>query len=152
MARRRRRTETRRSEETPDFSSPERLLRTIKPPSVKLSPVVETIVRHTSPTALREIEDRRTYHPQGPKRPARSVDKPLHRLVITKGPEHPAPSKRSQATLSALPKGVSFHAPKKVLVCVRRQARKEVLFALSKTGKGARARRRRHSYYSKIGC
>lgn len=150
MARRNRRSTTRRSEETFDFSSPQ-LLRKLNPSVIKIVPVVETI-RHTSPTAYREIEDRRTYHPQRAQRPARSIDKPVHRLVITKGPEHPPTRKPSQAKLSALPHRVQFQAPKKVLICVRRQARKEVLHALNKTGKGARARQRHQTPYSRIKC
>lgn len=39
-----------------------------------------------------------------------------------------------------------FAVPKDVGVCVRRKSRREVLFALRKTGKGARSRRRRNEW------
>lgn len=44
-----------------------------------------------------------------------------------------------------------FAVPEKVTVCVRRKQRREVLFAKRKTGKGAKARRRRN-YYTAIHC
>lgn len=150
MARRRRQSSTRRSDETFDFSSDPPLLRQLSKPTIRLSPVVETIVRHTAPTALRDIEDRRTYHPQGKQRPARSIDKPTHRLVMPVHPKAPAQNKRTQAP--RMPHTVQFAAPKKVLVCIRRKTRKEVLHALNKTGKGARARHRRQSEYTTIRC
>lgn len=47
---------------------------------------------------------------------------------------------------AALVDGVRFASPDTVLVCARRHRRREVLFALRKTGKGARSKRRRNSY------
>lgn len=46
-----------------------------------------------------------------------------------------------------------FHDPRKTVVCVRRQARRRVLFALQKTGKNGRGNRRaRWSASSRIRC
>lgn len=44
-----------------------------------------------------------------------------------------------------------FNAPQAVTVCVRRKERRETLFALRKTGKGARSRKRRNSW-SDVRC
>lgn len=51
----------------------------------------------------------------------------------------------------SVPQRISFAAPKAVAVCVRRKQRKEVLFAIRKTGKGARARRKL-TRYSGVSC
>lgn len=147
MARNRRRTRE-RSEETSDFSNDLKTL--LRSPSQ--SPyVVQPLVHHTSPSSqvLSDIEDRRTWHPQAEQRPARSFDRPTHSLVV---PRHPKNVNKSRAGASALPHQVQFDAPNKVLVCVRRAQRKQVLFALKKTGKGAKARKHRRSYYSDIRC
>lgn len=146
MARNRRDRQS-RSEETSDFSNDLRSL--LRPPQQTYS--VQPIVHHTSPssTLLSDIEDRRTYHPDGPSRPARSLDRPTHTLVL---PVHPKNVNKSRAGLSALPKTVQFQAPKKVLVCIRRNQRKQVLHALKLTGKGSKARRHRKTEYTSIRC
>lgn len=144
---RNRRDRSSRSEETSDFSNDLNTL--LRPPAQSYS--VQPIVHHTSPSSsiLSDIEDRRTYHPDGPARPARSIDRPTHTLTL---PVHPKNVNKSRSDLSSLPRTVQFQAPKKVLVCIRRQQRKEVLFALRKTGKGAKARKHRRSFYSDIRC
>lgn len=92
-------------------------------------------------STLREIEDRRQFHPERQFRAARSLSKPLHRLVVSSTPK------------GRMPVGVRFEDPHKVLVCVRRNQRKEVLHALRKTGKGKAAKRpRRRSYYTDVRC
>lgn len=134
--------------ETFDFPNDSELLREYTKPK----PAYRPIVTHTAPKALTPIEDRRTYHPQGKARPARSLNKSQHRLAIaTSKPAHVRSAKRSVGQ-ARLPHAVQFEAPKQVLVCIRRKARKEVLFALRKTGKGARAKRHRQSYYSNVRC
>lgn len=45
----------------------------------------------------------------------------------------------------------SFSDPRRVMVCLRRKTRREVLFAKSKTGKGARSRKRRNQW-SNVRC
>lgn len=45
----------------------------------------------------------------------------------------------------------SFSNPRTVMICVRRKTRREVLFAKSKTGKGARSRKR-YNPWSSIKC
>lgn len=107
---------------------------------------------------LRVIEDRRTWHPEGPRRPARSFNSSRHRLKA-------APS--SIQRTAQVPSGrfanplkiwdtpathqVAFERPQSVLVCVRRKIREQVLHALNKTGKRGQ-KRPRFSYYSSIKC
>lgn len=101
---------------------------------------------------LRSIEDRREYHPESDSRPARSFNKSRHRLVL------PAANKNiihrenfDVMQPAAVPIGIGFDEPDKVIVCVRRQRRKEVLHALNKTGKSGQKRPRR-SEYSDVRC
>lgn len=107
-----------------------------------------SLVTFTPRVALSQIEDRRTYHPLDFFRPARSFNRSQHSLVV----KQPAKNKDRFSGLRGLPTAIQFYAPKKVLVCVRRQRRKEVIHALKKTGKGAAKRHRRRSYYSNIHC
>lgn len=100
---------------------------------------------------LRSIEDRRTYHPEGEFRPARDTSARRHRLTLPT----PAPTQLMAAPapfgFGGPPPGVAFQTPQKVLVCVRRKIRKEVLHALGHSGKSGQKRPRR-SAYSDIHC
>lgn len=87
---------------------------------------------------LQQIEDRRTYHPEGLQRPARAFKKAQHKLV--------APKTRS----SKVPQGVQFYTPGTILICVRRAVRREVLFAKNKGG--GRHKRPRRNHYSDVQC
>lgn len=101
--------------------------------------------------ALSQIEDRRTYHPEGDFRPAASFSKPRHRLEVPRA-KHPHRQNFQLAFRSVLNNGrIAFKAPEKVLVCVRRQRRKEVLHALKKSGKTGQ-RKPRQSYLSSVTC
>jgi len=142
MARNRRRNTHPDERDTSDIASDH--LSELLRPSLKIKHTAP--VAHPSPTkilknTLRQIEDRRTYHPQADKRPARSLNRSQHSLVI-----------RDKKTSPRLSHQVQFDAPKRVLICIRRKMRKEVLFAKSKTGKGARARRHQRNYYSEVTC
>lgn len=115
---------------------------------------------------LREIEDRRTFHPD-PIRDARSFDTPYHRLVVSK-PLRPSsyvnPFSRSSSLSPravsprafrspVLSPSVAFHAPEKVLICVRRAVRKEVMFAKKFAGgRGGRQRRPKYNWFSSVSC
>lgn len=146
---RKRRHDTRRERETFDFANEVAL-------PTKKRVVSRPFVTHTAPKLnLRPVEDRRTWHPQGKKRPAASLDAPRHRLVVSSKPlSHPAPSRRAKPSVAraTLPHTVQFAAPARVLICIRRKKRKEVLFAKKLTGKGARARRHRQSEYTGVKC
>lgn len=92
-----------------------------------------------SPVDLRVFEDRRLFpHREWPRR-----------LVL------PA-TKRSRRPVDAVPARIServsghfsFRAPRAVVVCVRRKQRREVLFAMKRTGRGAKAPRRLNEWSS----
>lgn len=106
---------------------------------------------------LTYYEDRRQWHPEGAYRPARSFSQPRHRLTIVepRRASQPYSSWRSPYLRSnfSLTQRVAFQKPEKVLVCVRRQQRREVLFARKKTGRGAGRRSKpRFNFYSSISC
>lgn len=96
---------------------------------------------------LRDIEDRRLFHPAGPLRPASSFSRRDQRRIVEKSrhvahaSSDPFPSLR-----------LGFAVPQKVAKCVRRKQRREALFAFKKTGSGAKARRRRRDHWSDVSC
>lgn len=118
---------------------------TFSPSLTKLSahPLTTVKVKSGRPLfSFEAVEDRRTHHPLGKARPARTVNGVTSKkLNIKKSAGH------------KLPAVLAFAAPKKVLICVRRGVRKSVLHALGKTGKGARhSKTRRRSAYSGVSC
>lgn len=100
---------------------------------------------------LSTYEDRRTFHPLGVYRPARSFSGLHHRLVLS-------PYKKAHKTLMkprvfrTFGNVVSFHQPSKTLICVRRRQRREVLHAFNRTGRGSGQRYPRRSWYSSVRC
>lgn len=100
------------------------------------------------PSDLRPVEDRRSYYPAR-FRPARLIDgSSNYRLVVAKPATKPA-----ARTKSRLPSAVGFQDPRKVVICVRRKIRKEVLHALRKTGRGgSRSWKRKRNVYSDVRC
>lgn len=141
-----------RRRETSDFSNrrlPVSYKNTFRP-----SPVT-----HLGFSSLREFEDRRDWHPQGVTRPARSFSTPRHRLIEFSEPTR-WQSKggfllpQNYPVVSKTPPGqsVGFARPNRVLICVRRQQRREVLHALDRTqGRGASSRNN-WSEYSSVRC
>jgi len=109
---------------------------------------------------LQAAEDRRYWHPAAPiHRPVRTLSGvQSHRLVIGKpnGRKQVStnPYKRSAVAkpdMAGPPHQIAFHAPEKVVICVRRKRRKEVIFALNKAGKGGQ-RRPRRTHNSGVQC
>lgn len=94
-------------------------------------------------SSLPEIEDLRTFHPDRVT-PARS---PRRRARIV---TRPARASKQPAKWSR-PDFPYFAAPQHVPICVRRQERRQVLFAKRRTGKGARTPKR-FNFYSKVRC
>ena len=89
--------------------------------------------------SMMEIEDRRQFHPSGRQRGAALFNVSHHNLQAT-------PSRRR-----LIPKSVSFVTPDRVLLCVRRKIRKEVMFA--KGGAGSKKMRRpKRNHYSDVRC
>lgn len=78
-------------------------------------------------------EDRRRYNP-------------------TKSVAAPRSRRRWQSRLVAYGMGVRFAGPRGVSICAKRAIRRQVLFALSKTGAGSRARKRRRNEWSSVQC
>lgn len=140
-----RKSKRRQQRDTPSIASPLLLSRLIKP----------------APSPLKLIEDRRTHHPGGHKS-ARSLHTAHHTLVVKKpkpkvirGP-HGKPMKSAKKfnplrPFSTLPVPVAFKEAKRVVVCLKRKIRKEVIFAKKLTRKGKGSRRHRNQW-SNIQC
>lgn len=102
-------------------------------------------------TPLTLYEDRRTYHPDGqfrwpaasPRAAAQVVARPARVTRSSVGGHYSFRPKQTKAVLA-------FAAPHKVAVCVRRQVRKEVLFAHGVGG--GKVRKPRRNAYSKLHC
>jgi len=116
------------------------------------------IARIVRPSVLRQLEDRRTFHPQGPRRPAAGFFLPRHRLripaprrsvTVATAPGWGMPTLPTPETFS-LPYQIGFQAPRQVAVCVRRKVRREVIHARGIAG--SRVRRPRRTEYSGVTC
>lgn len=150
MARKRRRS----SADTPDVASFEEAARPSVTPSIRFE------------TPLQEIEDRRTFHPSGVHRPIRMIstaapstltlrDRKYSKTAAKFGRQWRSPLFRGLgAKLSSQTKASLAHEmPERVIACVRRKQRKEVLHAQRKTGRSGRiTRRRRRNETSKYRC
>lgn len=76
---------------------------------------------------FRPVEDRRTFHPEGSYRPVRSING--NRVGV-----QPV-TRKPQARAGIYPtSALGFINPARVLICVRRQRRKQVLHALGLAG------------------
>lgn len=83
-----------------------------------------TPMRLASSPPLRAFEDRRQWHPERWGRPVLGFKRAATRLVV---PSSPGPK---------LTHRIAFLDPRRVIVCLRRKARREVLHALGKGGGG----------------
>lgn len=103
-----------------------------------------------------EIEDRRRWNPEGEEAPAKSFDQPRHRLraVLPSRQSRPASSYSfgyGGYSSASAPVGIGFVRPSRVLVCVRRKIRREVIHANGYSGLNG-FRKYRRSSYSGITC
>ena len=108
-------------------------------------------------TLLQELEDRREWHPEGASRPARGLASPRHRLRwVARASERGTSGGVSRGfldvSMSSVPIGVGFVAPKQVAICIRRKQRREVIHALGKAGRGVRRRKPTRNFYSEVIC
>lgn len=114
------------------------------------------------PAALRPparsalIDDRRRWDPGDTPRDAfgRQARVVMSPKASAKARQQPAvkPSRpRLYQSRAFLREVQSFEDPRRVMICVRRKSRREVLFAIRKTGKGARSRKRRNEW-SNVRC
>lgn len=107
------------------------------------SPSINTLVR----SPLIEVEDHRLWSP----------DRTPSARSTKNWRNHPQLAPRKRPTGSSRPlnqiHALTFRAPQYVAICVRRSARREVLHALKKTGKGAGTKKRPHrNYWSNVRC
>lgn len=103
---------------------------------------------------LQDYEDRRLYHPESAVRPAASFNRDRHRLVTIEKRYKKVPDATARLRmLSQTQAPLAFEKPEKVLICVRRKIRKEVLHALKKTGgRGGVTRKPIWNRFSEISC
>lgn len=119
------------------------------------SPSLTSLLRTSPPTLdapshlIRDVEDRRRYHPLADYSPPLTYRGSPARVQAKQ--RFSRPHKMAGFITPTVPKRVAFKSPKKVLVCVRREQRKEVLFALRKTKKGSGGSRRL-TPFSEISC
>lgn len=106
------------------------------------------IVRTSAPL----VSDRRLFHPSGYKAPLYAPVRTYKKVIenVIQRPRNKIGGKK--ATQWSRPTRFAFRVPKKVELCVRRAKRREVLFAMRRTGKGSRARRRRRNYWTGVSC
>lgn len=98
---------------------------------------------------IKALEDRRAFHPVGRRvRPVQSLTGDARRLVPVAGKVR----KVGKRVGARIPRQVGFALPRQVPICVRRQERREVLFALRRTGRGAKSFRRRRNWHSEVRC
>lgn len=131
-----------------DASSPS--LTVTRLPSASL-PLVSRSFDLSAP--LSEVEDRRTYHPLGPNRPARYSTGTTASYTL-KDRKHAKPHRlRNPFGASQTRAAVAFADPSHVAVCVRRKTRREVIFASGAGAKRTKRRRpQRRSATSAIRC
>lgn len=87
-------------------------------------------------------EDRRVWHPLRAYRPAANVHGAQHQLQV---------SSPARVYSGVVPVGVSFRGSQKVLVCIRRKIRRQVMHALGVAG-SVGLRRPRRNWTSEIHC
>lgn len=95
---------------------------------------------------LHLIEDLRRYDPARHVN-ARSLFNRFHRLVVDPNVN----LKRSRSRVALTPR-IAFANPERVVTCIKRKTRRQVMFAMRKTGKGAQRRRRHRNWRSNISC
>jgi len=133
MSRRRRRDDTPRpSVRLPSPSTVRRLTPIVRP---------TVVVRVQAPPVNL---DRRVFHPDGRFRPAPVLVRAARRLVVAR-------PKRPGRSAMQLNHRIGFAIPAKVMICVRRKERREVIFAKRYSGKGARSRKTRN-IWSSVQC
>lgn len=115
--------------------------RVLPPSTIRFSP--------TLPLTL--FEDRRQWHPMVDHRPALTFTSRPHTLRAVEKKPTQRQSKYGLPALSQTKATIAFGLPDKVLVCVRRKRRKEVIFAKNKAGRSGQ-RKPRRNWLSAISC
>lgn len=115
-----------------------------------INPIANRLVARLSPlrvfTPLRPIvralEDRREFHPLGRNRTARAIKRSDTQLVIR--------DPIGGLKFNRLAFKVGFKVPKRVAICVRRQERKEIMFASGAAG--GKVRKPKRTTFSDVRC
>lgn len=103
-----------------------------------------------SKTNLRVYEDRRLWHPE--RLPdAKSFSQTRHRLRMPRVSNKVFSPTLTPKLITFPTSRIAFSSPRRILICVRRGIRKQVLHALKKTGKRGQ-RRPRFNAFSRISC
>lgn len=104
-----------------------------------------------SPVNLALFEDRRSFHPLGPYRPAFSLPRSA---AVVRVPQAPRTRKSVDGAKARThsPQTLVFSAPDRVLICVRRKRRKQVLHAKGVAGSKKRMHKPKRNYWSSISC
>lgn len=115
----------------------------------------QTFARRSLPLlSLVDVQDRRLFNPSAVDRPQKKVRGTAARVVVrTPGAKTVAPgvSLSALAFTPVVPWGLEFQDAERVVVCVRRRRRREVLHARGVAGsKGLRPPR--YNFWSKISC
>lgn len=111
--------------------------------AVRLSPALEDL-RRWAPTGREPVRE-------ATGRPARIVHKVASRRTVERPRGSGFSSVRRMSARKFLPEVPSFAAPGRVMICLKRKIRREVLFAFKRTGKGARSKKRRNEW-SDVRC
>lgn len=107
--------------------------------------------------SLGNLEDRRSFHPEGRHRAARTVSGVPHSRLVPAKPRNPgvpvrAQSFRSRFDVSGPATRLQFATPNRVIRCIRRKIRKEVLLALKLGGRNGGGKPYRRDAYSEVSC
>lgn len=98
------------------------------------------------------LEDRRTFHPDGPRRYPAAFKASAVQQVFKDGSgrKNKALVRKSSTLYTAPPQYVGFRQPNSVAICIRRKVRRQVLLAFGRGGAGNRKGKR--TYKSKFHC
>lgn len=128
-------------------------------PRFALSPSVaptnyRAILDQFRPVTLTEVEDRRTHHPLGSFRPPRTVSGVAARVGLAERtvPARARPSLINRKLRSQTKALVAFQEPNRVVMCIRRKQRRQVLHAKGIAGSRMRMRSPRKNAWSSISC
>lgn len=87
-----------------------------------------------------------------PKRPLRPDERPYYSPLAPKPVRRATPRKYGKYRVRSMPASVGFSDPWKMVICLKRKLRREVMFALGRTKKGSKAKFHRQSYYTRVRC
>lgn len=104
-------------------------------------------------SALRPVEDRRTFHPEPYRRPELfpTRPRPARVIALAKQVSKPKALVRNQVRVAFPSARLGFVEPARTLICVRRKIRKAVLHATGRAGRRGQRKPRRNEH-SEVKC